>query len=439
APYSIFKNVRKVGAGTYLEIKGKEIKENRYYSIPESSVNESLSYDEAQKTLIQLLDKSVERRLISDVPLGAFLSGGIDSSVIVALASKHTEHLNTFSIGYKDEPFFDETKYAELVADKYKTKHTTFSLSNDTLFENLFDILNYIDEPFGDSSAIAVNILSKYTRKHVTVALSGDGADELFAGYNKHAAELKLRNPDFTLNLLKFASPLLSFLPKSRNSKFANKIRQIDKFKSGMELTPRERYWEWCSFVSESSVNEMLNEKPDYDEYNRRKDDVLKYIRKGSGINDVLYSDMLNVLQNDMLVKVDMMSMANSLEVRTPFLDYEVVNFAFSLPSDYKINSNMRKRILQDAFRNMLPEELYNRPKHGFEVPLLKWMKNELRSMIESDLLEDNYIKEQNIFNPVVINELKTRLFSTNPGDITAQIWTLIVFQYWWKKLMVNG
>ena len=144
------------------------------------------------------------------------------------------------------------------------------------------------------------------------------------------------------------------------------------------------------------------------------------------------------VLQNDMLVKVDMMSMANSLEVRTPFLDYTVVDFAFSLPSEYKIDGKMKKKIVQDAFRKHLPQELYNRSKQGFEVPLLKWFQTELKSMITDDLLNDKFVQEQNIFSVEAIKNLKAKLFSNNPNDAVATVWALIVFQYWWKKEIGN-
>ena len=153
----------------------------------------------------------------------------------------------------------------------------------------------------------------------------------------------------------------------------------------------------------------------------------------------VLLTDMQLVLVNDMLVKVDMMSMANSLEVRTPFLDYELVNFAFSLPSEYKMDKNTGKKILQDCFQDVLPPEIYHRKKHGFEVPLLKWFRKELNTLIFNELLEDNFIKQQDLFEITEIRKLKNKLMSPNPGDAASRIWGLVVFQYWWKKYMVNN
>jgi len=425
APATIFSKVKKLLPGHYLKVSYQKIKDQSYYEIPYNKLKE-------------LLEQSVQRRLVADVPLGAFLSGGIDSSVITALARKHKPDLHTFSIGFRDEKFFDETEYARLVAKHFNTDHTIFSLSNDDLYAHLHSILNYIDEPFADSSAIAVYILSKETRKHATVALTGDGADELLAGYNKHDAFLRSMYAGWKENLAKNFTPLFRLIPQSRNNVLSNKARQITRFGEGLKLSLPERYWRWAGFVDESDALEMFSDsvKPQVliEAYTSRKGEILKHLSRTSNINDVLLTDTKLVLPNDMLTKVDMMSMANSLEVRVPFLDYEVVNFIFSLPDDYKINKSIRKRILQDAFRDVLPPQLYNRPKKGFEVPLLKWFRKEMKSMILNDLLEDNFIITQGIFNPEKIKTLKRKLFSSNPGDIHARIWGLIVFQNWWKK-----
>ena len=439
APYCIFKNVAKLQPGSYLEIKNNTIKKSIYYEISYLASNNysKLSYESAQKELVNLMNQSVQKRLIADVPLGAFLSGGIDSSVIVAIASQYIDQLNTYSIGYKDEPLFDETAYAEMVAKKYNTNHTTFKLSNNDLYENLYKVLDYTDEPYADSSALALNILSMHTRKHVKVALSGDGADELFAGYNKHAAEFKIRKGGMLLNLIKWSNPLFNKLPQSRNNKFANINRQIVRFGKGMHLNEKNRYWRWCAYADESEIDRLLLFQINKNNYLQRKNEILKHITPNGSFNEVLYTDMKLVLQNDMLVKVDMMSMENALEVRVPFLDYNVVDFAFTLPVDFKIRSNYRKCIVQDAFRSYIPPELYQRPKHGFEVPLLKWFQSELKSLITDDLLNDNFIDQQQIFEVSEVKKLKQKVFSNNPSDAVAQVWGLIVFQYWWKKYYV--
>ncbi len=435
APYSIFKNVLKLNAGSCLTINSKnKLHSENYYSIPyKENVKHHPDYESAKKQLKELLDHSVQQRMIADVPLGSFLSGGLDSSIITAIAANHTKNLNTFSIGYKDEPMFDETKFAQLVAKKYKTNHTVFALTNNDLFANLHTVLEYIDEPFADSSALAVNILSMHTRKHVKVALSGDGADEIFAGYNKHAAEFRVREGGFRANLVKSAHPLLSQLPKSRNTKTGNKIRQLSKFAEGMKMENKERYWQWAKWAGFEGNEIFAKENKERNkETEKRKKEFLKYVN--NDYNSILLTDLQLVLENDMLVKVDRMSMSQSLEVRVPFLDNNIVDFAFSLPVNFKIDVTHRKKILKDTYKNYLPEELFNRGKKGFEVPLLAWFKTDLKSMIINDLLNDKFIMEQNIFNIDKVKEIKKRLFSGNPDNSVEQVWALIVFQFWWKR-----
>ena len=441
APDTIFTKVKKLLPGHCIKIKRQEIEVRQWYNIPyddKKSEQNKLSYEEAKRTFATLLENSVQRRLVSDVPLGCFLSGGIDSSVVTGLAARHKRDLHTFSIGFKTEKYFDETAYAELVAKKFNTRHTVFSLTNDDLYKHVHDILDYIDEPFADSSAINVYILSQETRKHATVALSGDGADELLGGYNKHAAFLKLMSPGMKDNLIASLAPLFKMLPQSRSGKLGNLARQVIRFGEGAKLTPSERYWRWAGYAKEPEASFFLSstakESIDHQLYEKRKNFLLRFVNSNNSMNDILRTDMEVVLPNDMLTKVDLMSMANSLEVRTPFLDVELVNFCFSLPSNYKINADIRKRILQDSFREMLPAELYKRPKKGFEVPLLKWFRKEMKSLIMDDLLSEKLIKEQNIFNYAEVEKLKRQLFSSSPGDVHARIWALIVFQWWWKK-----
>lgn len=438
-PQSIFKGVHKLEPGHYLNVSKDNISKDKYYELRwNHTTAHKPGYTEAEEQLVQLMDASVQKRLISDVPLGAFLSGGIDSSVVVALASRHTPHLNTFSVGYRDNSFFDETDYANMVAKKYATNHTVFSLTNNDFLEHVDDILRYIDEPFADSSAIPVYILSMHTRKHVTVALSGDGGDEVFAGYNKHRAEWRMRRQGLLSNLVKMGAPVWKMLPRSRNSKTLNIFRQLHRYAEGARMNARDRYWQWAGFQDRETALAMLSPavraQVDMQEYEAAREHILRHLKGGEVLEDFLATDMELVLQSDMLVKVDLMSMANGLEIRSPFLDHEVVDYAFSLPTVYKINGSMTKRIVQDAFRDFLPEAIYNRPKHGFEIPLLDWFRKELRSLITDDLLEPSFIEEQGIFDPGAVNRLTTQLFSANPGDAHATTWALVVFQSWWKE-----
>ncbi|MCW5909522.1 MAG: asparagine synthase (glutamine-hydrolyzing) [Cyclobacteriaceae bacterium] len=436
APHTIFTQVKKLLPGHYLKISSKKLESGRYYAIAEKANPSALTYEQATVQFKDLLEDSVKRRLVADVPVGAFLSGGVDSSVITALAVKHKPDLHTFSIGFRDDKFFDETTYANAVAKHLKTNHTVFSLTHNDLLAHVHHVLNYTDEPFADSSTLNVYILSKETRKHATVALSGDGADELLGGYNKHAAFNRIIHKGWKENLITSLAPVWKLMPQSRSGKAGNLARQLNRFAEGMKLDSRERYWQWAGFTQGTQAGMLLREtrqKLNKQEFESRKENYLRYISSPETMREILLTDMHLVLPGDMLTKVDSMSMANSLEVRVPFLDYRVVDFVFNLPDEFKINRSMRKRILQDAFRDELPAQLYNRPKKGFEVPMLNWLRKELNALTD-DLLSEKNISEQGIFNYAEVQKLKAQLNSSNPQDVHARLWALLVFQAWYKK-----
>lgn len=434
APMTMVEGVEKLEPGMSLFVTTNGVEKEQYFSLEQNSLEQStLSYEEAQTQLIEQLTASVQKRLISDVPLGTFLSGGIDSSVISTIASRYVDNLQTFSIGFKDNPFIDETYYAQLVAKKIRSQHTEIQIDNTKLEESLFEILNNIDEPFADSSSIAVHVLCKYVKPQVTVALSGDGADELFAGYHKHLAHYNQMKHKTLNAIVATTYPLLKHLPQSRSNAVFNVFRKVVKYADGARLTTSEAYRKWCSFASEQNVRRLLLNK------NFSENDLLaKYFTFGehADMNDILLADQKLVLANDMLTKVDRMSMDNSLEVRTPFLDHTFVQFVNSLPAEYKINGTMKKRILQDAFRNDLPEELYNRPKKGFEVPLFEWCKTTLVD-VQDTLLSKQFIEGQGLFKYDAIGNLINTAKSSSPNDSPAQIWALLVFQSWWKRYLL--
>ncbi len=433
-PDTIFKNVKQIMPGHSLLINGSGTKTIKYYAPPQKPTYEG-GYNEAQQKLKALMLKSVEKRLIADVPLGSFLSGGIDSSIIATLTAKINPNIESFSIGFPDEPYYDETLYAKAVANKAGLKHHVIGVHSKDMLEALPDVLDYIDQPFADSSAIPVYILSREVKKHVTVALSGDGADELFGGYRKHMAHKRALSPSIGNTLLKTAAPIFELAPHSRQNKIADKARQAARFSRGIKLKGAERYWFWASISSESYANELLLNASDNNE-KKPWESLELDIPDQHELHHILNADIKMLLPNDMLAKVDMMSMANSLEVRVPFLDHEIVDFSMQLPAHYKINKNQQKRILQDTFRDELPEILYNRPKKGFEIPLVNWFRTDLNGFIFHEMLNTEKIKKQGILNPATIAKLKSQLMSASPGDAPARIWALIVFQQWWDKYM---
>lgn len=423
-PGTIYSEIKKLKPGHYIKVQNNKVEIKQYFDHTEIPAIKYQDYTLAKRDLIDNLSASVERRLVSDVPLGCFLSGGIDSSIVAGLASQKVSGLKTFSVGYSDNKFYDETEFANLVAKKFGTNHTVFSLSNNDLLDSVFSVLDYFDEPFADSSAIPVYILAQKTKQHVTVALSGDGADEVFAGYFKHDAFDKIKNTGQFKPLLKAAHSILKHLPQSRNNKIGNLARKASKFADVASLPSDDLYWRLCSIWKTDETAKLLR-NPEF-----KKTGFYPYSNP-KNLEESLLNDIEMVLASDMLFKVDSMSMSNGLEVRVPFLDKEVYAYGFSIPDRFKLERGFKKKIVQDAFRDILPEELYKRPKHGFEVPLLNWLKNELAPTIDK-YLDEKLIEDQGIFNTSEIIKLRRQLHSYSPEDSPAKIWALICFQHWW-------
>lgn len=425
APYTIYNNIFKLKPGHYILINESDIQIKQYYTIPKEQIQCSLPENQIFDKFKKLLITSVKRRLVSDVPLGTFLSGGIDSSIVSAIAKEFKTDLNTFTVKFEGYDFFDESKDAEVIAKHIGSKHFTISVTEKNVMEIIPEILDYLDEPFADSSAIAVSALAKHTRKHITVALSGDGADELFGGYWKHRAHKWVFNHKNLKGFIKTAALLSKAIPSSRNGYFSNKSRQIKKLSEGMSVSSDARYWRWACFNNQQSVNKILLNHLKYFNYN----ELLK--TKAQTINEVLYNDLHLVLPNDMLFKTDSMSMMHSLEIRVPMLDHEVVNFVAQLPENYKINNKTQKYILKKTFGQLLPPNILTKPKHGFEIPLHLWLKGNLNRYVVQ-YLNKKIIQDQNLFNFNEINKKIKQLESFNPSDSAFHIWNLIVFEHWY-------
>ncbi len=427
ASHTIIEKAYKIKPGEYGIIREKSVVINTYTEVRRNPYAK-LNYEDSVTELQKLMNSAVERRLISDVPLGCFLSGGVDSSVVATIAAKQKEKLDTFSIGF-DHKYFDESGYARQVADKIGSNHHEFILTKKNFEDEFENFLEAIDEPFADSSAFATFLLAKETRKEVTVALSGDGADELFGGYNKHKALLK--SEDYTPRdkiLVKGASSVLGSFSNNRTSKWGQINRKVQKMNSGLKLDIEARYWHWCHFVSIEDVVNIL--KPEH----YRTINWEGYMIQD--VSDSLIADQHFVLANDMLKKVDLMSMANSLEVRTPFLDPNVVDFANSLPLAFKLGKNATKRILKDAYREELPEDVIDRPKKGFEIPLQEWLGDQISEILNSDKFSQEFIEEQGIFNYDGVRTLLKKVSNKSFGDRIYLVWSLLIFQHWWKKYM---
>jgi asparagine synthase (glutamine-hydrolysing) len=432
APFTIYKNVFKLMPGEMLCINSSGHTSETYYQIHAATYLEDER--EIKNKLKETLVDAVKLRLISDVPLGSFLSGGIDSTIISGIAKELNPSIQTFSIGFPDQKHFDETPFAKLAARHLKTNHEVFEITGKKLLDNFQEVIEKMDEPFADSSALAVFELTRQTKNKITVALSGDGADELFGGYHKHLAHQKAAGKTMTNLLLKNTSGIFKTWKGSRHSKIGDKIRKIKKYSGALHLNPVDRYIEWASVLPVAERRKLFHQCILSDEARNKMDEYFRFLNTGTDLNEVLKTDILLVLTNDMLVKADMMSMANSLELRPAFLDYRMVELALQIPEKFKIKKGSKKNILKETFKEYLPDELVHRPKKGFEVPLHSWFNNELKNQIHSEWLNKNKYEKQSVFSNDYIDDLKKKIFSDNPGDSAATVWAFIVFWEWMKN-----
>lgn len=436
-PQSIFENVYKLEPATYLIYESGVVRKEKYWSPDFKPI--SLSLDEAAGRLDQLLDESVARRMVADVPLGIFLSGGIDSSAVAYYAQKRSaKPIQTFSIGFADRSF-DESEHAREVARLLGTGHHTLELSVSDALELIPRITDMLDEPLADASVIPTYLLSKFARRHVTVALGGDGGDELFAGYPTfQAGKLLSFYEHIPLSLRRsLIEPAIQALPV-KNSYFSLEFK-LKKFLSGLDGDREHLHQRWMGSFNKESRTKLY--KPEiggalikHNEF----EDIDKYALEASSFgyqNRMLYIYQRMYMMDCVLVKVDRASMLNSLEVRAPFLDYTVVDFVNRLPYDLKCHGMTTKYLLKQLMKNKLPARIINRRKQGFGVPLAGWLRKELKDFC-NQMLSEEAINRAGLFNYDYIDELKREHFESR-RDNRKELWTLITLQLWLEKWYV--
>ena len=438
APETIFKGIKKLLPGHMIVISNEKIKVNSYWDVAHSNASENHDGEESYQENIYLkLKESVKRRLISDVPLGVFLSGGIDSSSITALMSEvAVSKIKTFSIGFKEESF-NELGYAKIVADHFQTDHTEFVVESNLVKELVPRLIEYLDEPLADASIIPTYIISNLARKYVTVALAGEGGDELFAGYDTYkayqVAKFYRKVPKFIRNsIIKKIAPLLPASGKRLSFEFKAK-----KFISGIDYPPEISNFIWWGAYSPSEGKELFS--PDI--YEKTKEDLfapitfhLNNCSADDTVSRLGYLDMKLYLQDDLLVKSDRMSMANSLEIRVPFLDHTFVEYAASIPSSLKLKRLETKHILKKAMAPILPPEILTRKKIGFDIPLGVWIRNELKDFV-TDILSPTNLNHHGFFNHAYIENLLKEHFHGEHNH-RQLLWPLIIFQFWYDHYM---
>ncbi len=429
-PYSPFRSIHKLMPGCWMECSvDGEVKEGRYWRLPPFTSENRTGNTKAQAkdVLRELFDESVRIRMIADVPLGAFLSGGIDSSLVVAsMALQSREPVKTFSIGF-EESAFNELDYARLVAKKYKTEHHEIVVQPDSL-DLITKLVRHYDEPFADSSAIPTYIVSDFAVKHVKVALSGDGGDEFFAGYKIVGRVQRYRFLDrIPLPLRRLISWTADGLPYAAYGKnflhMAGSRTEMDRY-FNQNYTPyflRKRMLnpEWMLPADAAFLQRMLP-----DNFNAGNDDIL---------SQLMYFEATNLLTGDFLAKVDRASMAASLEVRCPLLDHRFCEFATGIPTAWKWENGMGKRFLLDALGDRLPPELLTRGKMGFGVPLAQWFRGPLRELVHDSLLGKRFLDRGFVspdFTRYLIEEHESGRRTNH-----HQIYALLMLELWFENL----
>lgn len=438
APLSIFQDIRKLAPGHTLTFRNNDIWIRNYWDV-ELKTN-GAEPGELKTNLRDLLQDAVKIRLMSDVPLGAFLSGGIDSSTIVAMMAQVMDQpVKTFSIGFEDSTY-NELEYARLIAKTFKTDHHEFIIKPDAV-ELSDTLLKFLDEPFGDFSIFPTYLVSKMAREYVTVVLSGDGGDELFAGYDTYIADkiakkyysrlpLGLRNGVLT--------KILDMIPPQ--SKKKGLINRAKRFVEGMKLPEDLHHTRWMIFLQEAE-KELLYSRDmksgilEGDSYKFIRNYFSNVAYNGSDeINKQMYVDIKTYLVDDILVKVDRMSMATSLEARVPFLDYRFVEFAATIPGKYKLQGKKTKVILKQAMEDLLPHEILYRGKEGFSIPIKNWLKKELKPLMMDTLAPDK-IKREGFFDSEYIDKL-VKEHLKGAENHSHRLWALIIFGRWYDLYM---
>jgi asparagine synthase (glutamine-hydrolysing) len=432
-PHTIIKNIYQVKGSNYVVFKSTAEIERITYWRPAFEKSD-ISYPSAQIKLDQLLDRAVGRRLMSDVPLGVFLSGGLDSSTVAYYASKHSTHkLQTFSIGF-NEKSYDESRYARMVAAQLGTDHNEKILTVSHAIDLIPEVYGKLDEPFADPSIIPTYLLSTFTKEKVTVCIGGDGSDELLAGYPTFISEQLARYfhalPKSAIHFLDWITDLIPVSDK--NISFDFKVKQ---FLKGFEQGRMHTHALWLGsfrpgmkarLFTADAKNQLSN-----GDGLHIVDTYVDEVKNEEYFDQLLYTYYRTYLQSDILTKVDRASMYTSLEVRAPFLDTALVNFVNSLPKKYKIKGNQGKRILKDTMRGKLPDQIIDRPKKGFGIPVSLWLKNELRELT-TELLSKKQIEEQGIFEYHIVQKL---LSEHHKGQKNHRklLWNMMVFQLWFN------
>lgn len=428
-PHSAFQNIYKLEPGYILKVSENNIEKKKFWNFDPSKIQVVNSKQDLKDEFLHLFEDSVKKRMLSEVPLGAFLSGGIDSSSIVAMMAKNSsERIKTYSIGFEDN-HYDESNYAKQISERFNTNHKNMYVDS-SMLNWIEDYVYHFDEPFADSAAFPTYVVSKLAKKDLTVVLTGDGGDEIFAGYNRYNSERIADNikilPSFLRNVILSPSLKMFLSVLSTDSSHYNKIDSIIKRLSEVDKDKANRYIErFTKFTNDDYIN--------YLNFEERHNGLQDYYKElSSNIKSRLFFDQKTSLNEDMLTKVDRVTMANSLEARVPYLDHRIVEFSYKIPDNLLFKGYSLKTFLKESFKDILPDNILNRSKHGFGSPIDKWIRYDLKELVLDTLLSEEssknpFLNSQNIENLFRAHYIK----ETNSG---VNIFMLMVFQMWYKR-----
>jgi len=439
SPFTMFEGIKKLPPANILLCDRKgNIKLERYWELNYKN-KLKLGEKEYSRKILDLLKESTKMRLISDVPLGAFLSGGLDSSTVVGVMSRLVDKpVKTFSVGF-EEKSFTELKYARLVADYFHTEHFEFMVKPNVI-EILPRLIWHYNEPFADPSAIPTYYIARETRKYVKVALNGDGGDENFAGYDRYKAN-KLSG--YYTKLPKFIREvvikgLIRNLPESTKRK--DLIRRLKQFVQASSFSPEGRNVKWHSFFDDREKQDLYSKEMqdrfrDFDTFNYMAD-ITKESDGEDFLDKILYTDLMTYLPENLLVKMDIATMANSLETRSPFLDHKLIEFTAQIPAHLKLKGFTSKYILKKALRNILPREILHRGKMGFGLPIGEWFRRELKGYVQGILLHKRCI-DRGYFEKGTVQRLLDEHIS-GKVDHGYRLWILLNLELW-HQMFIDG
>ena len=433
SPLTIYKNIKRLPPASYLFCGENGIEGiSRYWDL-DFLEKRIITFPEASQKIRNILTEATKLRMISDVPLGAFLSGGHDSSIIVGLmAENSTKPVKTFSVGFKEE-HLSELKYARIIAKHFSTEHTELIVEA-KMVEILPKLIWYYDQPFADTSMIPSYYVAQATRKYVTVALNGDGGDENFCGYLRYPAIKLASLIPFEFFGEKFYKSVGNFIPLVETTSAKNKLRYFRRFFTALgEPTPVRNVLWHCFFNNELKnfiYSDFMKQEIRKNAYDYLVDTY--YMAKANDLIDkISYTDIMTYLPEDLLVKMDIASMANSLEARSPFLDHKLLEFTASIPSSWKLKGITTKYILKKTFKDFLPKEIFQRGKQGFGLPIGKWLRDDLNEFVKSTLFSEDaekrgYFNQQNL-KILVSQHLEGK------EDHGYRLWALLVLELWHK------